>query len=478
MSYHDEYIMTVGIEVHAELKTKTKIFCSCSTDFGNPQNTQICPICMGLPGTLPSLNRRVVEYAIRAGLACGCEISLECGMDRKNYFYPDLPKAFQISQYYRPLCHSGRLHFECDGEPMSVGIERIHIEEDAGKLIHMGGQTLIDYNRCGVPLIEIVSAPEIHSPSTAREYLSALRTTLLYIGVSDCKMNEGSMRCDVNISVARKGSDSLGTKTEIKNINSFAFAQKAIEYEFLRQAKILFEGGEVEHETRRYNESNGRTEPMRKKESGADYRFFPEPDIPPLMLKASDIEAIQATLPEAPLQKLCRFRSLEGISDYDAHELVSEPSLAYTFDAAQAYTKHKKAVANLLLGEGRRLCPDKEFSCPIPPAALAELAELQGSEKISASVAKRLFCRLWEAPLDMTPSELCERETLWQINDRQLLTSLAHEAIEKNPRSVHDFKSGRSNALRALQGYIMKSTDGRANPSLAENILHELLKKL
>ncbi len=476
-----EFKMTVGLEVHIELKTNTKIFCSCRTDFGAPPNTLICPVCMGLPGSLPRLNRRVVEYAVRAGLATNCKIAHSSHTDRKNYFYPDLPKAFQISQYDEPLCYDGGIEISVDGNTKTVGITRIHIEEDAGKLLHLpDGSTLIDYNRCGVPLIEIVSEPQIHSAKEAKAYLKELRTRLLYASISDCKMNEGSMRCDVNISVAPADSDTLGTRTEIKNINSFNFAAKAIDAEFARQTALILSGGRVECETRRYNEQSGKTERMRKKESSADYRFFREPDLLPFKLTDDDIESIRAKLPEMPDVRRKHYTKAFDLSEHDAALLTSDIALAELFEAAARCTKHKKLLANLLLGEALRLCNSEDFSSPLPPEYFAELAELWGDEEINSSSAKKLLTRLWsdsELAYLSSPKELVDSENLRQINDRKAIEALALTAFEKNARSLADYKAGKKNALRALVGTVMSASDGRANPKLAEEVVKELAEK-
>ncbi len=476
-----EFKMTVGLEVHVELKTKTKIFCACPTDFGAPPNTLVCPVCMGLPGSLPRLNRRVAEYAVRAGLATNCKIAHYTHTDRKNYFYPDLPKAFQISQYDEPLCHDGGIEINVDGKTKTVGITRIHIEEDAGKLLHLpDGSTLIDYNRCGVPLIEIVSEPQIHSADEAKAYLKELRTRLLYAGISDCKMNEGSMRCDVNISIAPKDSDVLGTRTEIKNINSFNFVAKAIDAEFARQTALLREGGIITPETRRYNEQSGKTELMRKKESSEDYRFFREPDLLPFTVTDSDIEAIKEKLPEMPDVRRTRYTKAFDLSERDAALLTADISLAELFEAAARCTKHKKLLANLLLGEALRLCTSEDFSSPLPPEYFAELADLWGDEEINSSSAKKLLTRLWndsELASLSSPKKLVDSENLRQINDRKAIEALALTAFEKNARSLADYKSGKQNALRALVGTVMSASGGRANPRLAEEVVKELAEQ-
>lgn len=468
----NKYEMTVGLEVHVELKTNSKIFCSCPAVFGAEPNTHICPVCTGLPGALPRLNKRVVEYAVKAGLALNCKISERSYMDRKNYFYPDLPKAYQISQYDVPLCCGGYLDVD---EGHRIGITRIHIEEDAGKLIHdKHGDTLIDYNRCGTPLIEIVSAPDIHSSDEARAYLKKLRSVLLCLGISDCKMNEGSLRCDVNISARPVGQKELGVRTEVKNINSFSFVAKAIDAEFARQVALLEEGKTIFHQTRRYNASSGKTESLRSKESVEDYRFFREPDLLPVTVSTEDIERISADMPLLPDARKAGYMRDFGLSAYDAELLADDIALSALFESAAALTEHKKTLANLLLGEILRLSSEEEFSCPISAEHIAELADLTASAEINSSTAKKLIGRLWEDG-SRSPEKIVDIEGLRQIKSEDILLPLAKEAIEKNQRSVADYKNGKSNALRSLIGYVMSKTDGLAEPKTVEKLILSLI---
>ena len=459
----------IGLEVHAELKTKTKIFCSCAADFGALPNTNVCPVCMGLPGAMPSLNRHAVELAIRAGLALGCEISHCSGIDRKQYFYPDLPKGYQISQDATPLCKNGVLHFSLDGEERSVGISRIHIEEDAGKLIHEGAQSLIDFNRCGVGLIEIVSEPTVRSASEAAAYLRALRSVLLACGVSDCRMQEGSLRCDVNVSVRPNGSSAMGVRTEIKNLNSFSFAEKAIAYEIERQIAKKEAGEELEPETRRYDAVEGKTVRMRAKETSVDYRFLPEPDLTPIHVTEEAIEAIRRGLPELPEQRKKRFVRDCRLTEYDASVLVSDPSLADYFELAMRDCAYPKLCANLLLTDLLRVCRSDPFSCPVLPAGLGALASLLGEGTINSATAKKLLARMTKENID--PRETVTREHLMQIRDRDQLTALIDEVIQANQQAVSDYRGGKTAALRALQGRVMAKTGGRADPILTEQLL-------
>ena len=468
-----KYEMTVGLEVHVELKTNSKMFCSCPVTFGAPPNTHICPVCMGLPGTLPRLNSKAIEYAVAAGLALNCSISETSYMDRKNYFYPDLPKAYQISQYDIPLCYEGYLDI---GSGHKIGINRIHIEEDAGKLIHTAdGDTLIDHNRCGTPLIEIVSAPDIHSADEAKVYLKKLRAILLCLGISDCKMNEGSMRCDVNISAKPIGQSENGQRTEIKNINSFSFVAKAIEAEFARQTAMLDRGESIKQQTLRYNASTGKTEEMRSKERADDYRFFREPDLPAVKISKEEIERISSALPSLPDERRRKYRDVFGLSDYDSELLSSDMVLSDLFEKCAAVAKSKKILANLLLGEILRLSSDEEFFCPIAPKHIAEIADLYAESEINSSTAKKLIGRLWNGE-HRSPIDIVNSENLRQIKSEEILLPLAKEAISRNARAAEDYKGGRSNALKSLVGYVMSQTGGLADAKAVENLILDLIK--
>ena len=466
----------IGLEVHVELLTRTKMFCSCTAAFGGEPNTHCCPVCMGMPGTLPVLNGEAVRLATMAALALGCTVTEHTRFDRKNYFYPDVPKAFQISQKDPPLCFDGFVKISTDNDDKKIRISRIHIEEDAGKLIHDAEQnTLIDYNRCGTPLIEIVSAPDISSGEEAKKYLKALRTNLLYIGISDCKMNEGSMRCDVNVSVKEKGSNVLGERVEIKNINSIAFVGKAIDAEFERMVSVLKSGGKIERETRRYNAQTGKTESMRSKEDIADYRFFTEPDILPILIEENVVESIKAKLPTMPDERMYHYVNDFHLSDYDSSVLSSDVNLSNVFDKAAELTEYKKVLANIMLGEILRLCESEDFACPISHENIAELATLVGEDKISNTTAKKLVGRMWQN--DTSPKKIVDDENLYQINDEDILRELVREAIEANQRSVDDYKHGKKNALKAIMGYIMAKTRGLVNPQTTEKLLLDVVEK-
>lgn len=469
-----EYEMVIGVEVHVELKTESKIFCSCSTAFGAEPNTQCCPVCMGMPGVLPVLNQKVVEYAVRAGLATNCSIASFSKQDRKNYFYPDLPKAYQISQYDMPLCEHGYLEIDC-GVPKRIGITRIHIEEDAGKLIHTPeGETLCDYNRCGVPLIEIVSEPDLRSAEEVSAFLRKLRAILVYTGVSDCKMQEGSMRCDVNLSVRPKGTKEMGTRTEMKNLNSFQFIAKAIGYEFARQVEAVQAGEQIVQETRRFDQQLGKTFSMRSKEDADDYRYFPEPDLVPVVVSREEVQRIRESIPELPDAKKARFLQRYKIAPADAEILVGDREVAEYFEKAAELCAYPKALSALMLGEVFRLL-DGQSSVPVPAEHLAELAGYVGEGKISAGSAKRAIADLWGCR--EKPAEYLERMDLWQQSDEQILKPVAQKAVEACEKSVWDYRKGKKQAIGAVIGWAMKQTGGKANAAVLRRLIQEILEE-
>lgn len=464
-----DYEMVIGLEVHVELKTKTKIFCSCSTAYGAEPNTQTCPVCMGLPGVLPVLNGKVVEYAVKAGLATNCTIAHYSKQDRKNYFYPDLPKAYQISQFDLPLCEHGYIDIETTEGSKKIGITRIHIEEDAGKLVHDEKHgTMIDCNRCGVPLIEIVSEPDIRSSEEANAYLEKLRAIILYTGISDCKKNEGSFRCDVNLSVRKKGETEFGTRTEMKNINSFHSVVQAIEYEYKRQVELIEAGGTVTQETRKFDQETGKTYTMRSKENANDYRYFPDPDLPPIELNDDDILRIKNQIGELPDSKKKKFMDTFGLSAYDSDALLSDPNMASYFEAVAQHTTYYKIAANIFLTVIMRMNKD-EFVCPVSAENTAKLATLFGEQVINSSTVKKLLKRMWQEDFD--PAVTVEKEGLAQINDRKILSQIVDEVLKDSEKLVNDYRRGKEKAFEAIMGSAMGRTGGKANPIVLSEIL-------
>ena len=462
-----------GLETHVELSTNTKIFCGCTTKFGGEPNTNCCPICIGLPGTLPKLNRQVVHYAIMAGLATHCTINNVSKMDRKNYVYPDLPKAYQISQYDKPLCEHGYIQLESGRK---IGITRIHIEEDAGKLVHEHGDTYVDYNRGGVPLIEIVSEPDIRSIAEAREYVEKLQMIMKHIGISDCKMQEGSLRCDVNISVRPQGSEEFGTRTEIKNMNSFTNMEKAMAYEYDRQIDLLESGGKVTQETLRWNPDEGITTPMRGKEDAHDYRYFREPDLVTIYTTDEEIEAIRKELPELPDARTARYQEEFGLPAADAQLLVKYRKIAEYFEAASEGLSNKKAVANFILGQiFRTLVTDEEKengAVAIPPEYLHDLAKLLEDGKIKMNLAKTTLDKMLETKKPCT--DFISEQDMGDI-DEDTLRSICQSVVESNPKAVADFKGGKDKAVKALIGQVMKQTRGKADGRKAEALMVEMI---
>ena len=477
------YITVIGLEVHAELKTKTKAFCSCSTEFGAEPNTHVCPVCLGMPGALPVLNKRVVEFAIRAGLALNCDIQKFNKMDRKNYFYPDLAKNYQISQWDEPICLGGHIDIRVNGEKKRIGITRIHMEEDAGKLVHSGltistsDSSAVDYNRAGVPLIEIVSEPDMRSAAEARAYMEQLKAILEYTDVCDCKMQEGSLRCDANISVMPEGATEFGTRAEIKNLNSFRALERAIEYEVERQIEIVEDGGHVVQETRTWDDANGVTLSMRSKEEAHDYRYFPEPDLVPINLDQAWIDEIKATLPELPSGRKERLLA-EDVPEDNADIIVASKKVADYFDEGTKATKNLKALSNWLIGdvagylnaEGIEI-DDPEFK--ITPDHLGELVNLIDKGVLSSKLAKQVFAEMLKE--NEAPEALVKKLGLEQVSDAGELGKLVDEVIAANPQSIADFKASKKKALGFLVGQIMKATHGKANPGMVNKMLMEKL---
>jgi aspartyl-tRNA(Asn)/glutamyl-tRNA(Gln) amidotransferase subunit B len=476
-----KYEPVIGLEVHAQLLTRTKIFCGCSTRFGDPPNTNVCPVCLGLPGTLPVLNKRAVEMAMRASLALNCTVHDHSRFARKNYFYPDLPKGYQISQYELPLATGGGLEVELAGTRKRIGITRLHLEEDAAKNLHEGftqsaTKAYIDYNRCGTPLSEIVSEPDMRTPEQAYAYLTALRQILLYTGVSDCNMEEGSLRCDANVSVRLCGAKEFGTKVEVKNLNSFRFLQKALEYEIERHIGVLESGGRVSQETRFWNQAESRTVSMRSKEKAHDYRYFPEPDLLPVHVSEAWRSEVRGALPELPEAKRARFVTSFGITRYDAEVLTSTQALADYFESVVKAGSPGKAAANWMLTELLRGLKDsgKEIdSSPVAPAALAELVKLVESAKITGAIGKKVFATMFES--GRSAAEIVAAEGLGaQISDAAI-EEAAREVIARNPDNVAKFKSGNEGVFKFFVGQVMKATRGQANPQAVNDILRKLL---
>ena len=476
-----KYEAVIGLEVHAQLLTKTKIFCGCSTRFGDAPNTNTCPLCLGLPGTLPVLNKRAVELAMQAALALNCTVHEHSRFARKNYFYPDLPKGYQISQYELPLATGGHIEIEISGAKKRIGITRLHLEEDAAKNLHEGFKDsatkgYVDYNRCGSPLSEIVSEPDMRTPEEAYAYLTTLRQILLYTGVSDCNMEEGSLRCDANVSVRLRGAKEFGTKVEVKNLNSFRFLQKALEHEIERHIGVIESGGRILQETRLWHQAEGYTVSMRSKEKAHDYRYFPEPDLLPVHVSPAWREAVRAALPELPETKRNRFVSSYGVSPYDAGVLTSSRELADYFEAVVKAGSSGKAAANWMQTELLRRLNDsgKEITeSPVSAAGLSELIKLVESGKITAAVGKKVFAKMVETGGGAT--QIVEAEGLGAQVSNDSIEQIAREVIEKNRENVAKFKSGNEGVFKFFVGQVIKATRGQANPQTVNEILKKLL---
>ena len=474
-----QYETVIGLEVHVELATKTKIFCGCSTAFGAAPNTQTCPVCTGMPGSLPVLNKQVLEYAIAVGLATNCDITRYAKFDRKNYFYPDNPQNYQISQLYLPICRNGGVEIEtAEGGKKTVGIHEIHMEEDAGKLIHDEWEdcSLVDYNRSGVPLIEIVSEPDMRSAEEVIAYLEKLRLVIQYLGASDCKLQEGSMRADVNLSVREVGAEAFGTRTEMKNLNSFKAITRAIAGETERQIDLLEAGKSVVQETRRWDDTKGESYAMRSKEDAQDYRYFPDPDLAPIAVSEEMLAAIQARQPEFRTEKMKRYREEFAIPDYDIEIITGEKPLAALFEATVALDSQPKKVSNWLMGETLRLMKEREVDAAdlcFSPENLAKLIALTDKKVINSSVAKEVFEVMFEKDID--PEQYVEEKGLKTVNDEGALKKTIEEVIAANPQSVEDYRNGKEKAIGFLVGQTMKLMKGKADPGTVNQMLKELL---
>lgn len=476
-----EFETVIGLEVHVELSTNTKIFCGCSTEFGAPPNTHTCPVCLGHPGVLPVLNKRAVEFAIKAGLALNCEIADESIFERKNYFYPDSPKAYQISQLDQAIAVNGWIEIEVDGKPKRIGITRLQLEEDAGKLTHAdsGYASLVDFNRVGTPLIEIVSEPDLRSPEEARLYLEKLKSIIQYCEISDVKMEEGSFRCDANISLRPVGQEQFGKRAELKNVNSLRNVQRGLEYEEIRQAELLRDGEEVVQETRRWDDNKGRTYSMRSKEEAHDYRYFPDPDLIKMKIDPAWIEEIRTLIPELPDARKARYVEQYGLPEYDAGVLTMSKDMSDFFDATVQTGADAKAVSNWLMGEtiGYLNANNLEFKqISLTPENLGALVQLIEKGTISNKIAKKVFKEMMES--GKSPEKIVEEQGLVQISDEGALKQMVDEVLAANPQAIEDFKAGKEKAMGALVGQIMKASKGKANPGVVNQLLRDALAKL
>ena len=474
-----QYETVIGLEVHVELATATKIFCGCENKFGGEPNTHCCPVCTGMPGVLPVLNEKVVEFAAKAGLATGCTIANFSKMDRKGYYYPDLPKAYQISQFDLPICKEGYVDIQTESGSKRVRITRIHMEEDAGKLLHdAGAGTAVDYNRCGVPLIEIVTEPDLRSAEETRVFLETLRSIMKYTGVSDCKMQEGSLRCDVNVSVREAGSDKLGTRTEMKNLNSFSAVYRAIEAESARQIAEIEDGNTIRQETRRFDDVKGKSYPMRGKEEAHDYRYFPDPDLVPITLTDERIQVLKGSLPELPVAKKQRYIDELGLSEYDAGVLTADRDIATFYEACLSEYNEPKKVCNWIMTDLLRLLKEEGLepeAIPVSPAQLAEAIKLIDSGQVNITVGKSVFEETFRTGVN--PADIVSKKGLAQISDTDELRQMLQSIIVANPGPLADYKGGKEKALTFFVGQVMKATKGQANPQIVNSLAREELDK-
>ncbi|MEE0481012.1 MAG: Asp-tRNA(Asn)/Glu-tRNA(Gln) amidotransferase subunit GatB [Mitsuokella jalaludinii] len=477
-----KYEAVIGLEIHCELKTKTKIFCGCATGFGAEQNTHVCPVCLGLPGVLPTVNKRVVEFGIKAGLATNCTINKYSKFDRKNYYYPDLPKNWQTSQYDLPIAEHGWVDIDVDGEKKRIRLTRIHMEEDAGKLVHSGttikdsATSNVDYNRTGVPLLEIVSEPDLRSAEEARAYMEKIKAIMEYIDVSNCRMEEGNLRADINVSLRPVGTKELGTRTEMKNINSFKNLEDAINYEIERQEEVLEDGGHIVQETRTFDPARGITLSMRSKENAHDYRYMPEPDLPPIVTSEETIEKYRSELPELPDARRARLEKEYGLSDYDAGIITSSRAMAEYFDAVVATGADPKLAANWIMGDLAKNLNEDGIDITKSPVSAERLGKMIGlimKDTISGKIAKKVFKEMWTN--EDEPEKIVKDKGLVQITDTGAIEAAVDAAIAANPKAVEEYKGGKKKAIGALVGQVMKATRGKANPQMVNKMLAEKL---
>ncbi|MGI6160730.1 MAG: Asp-tRNA(Asn)/Glu-tRNA(Gln) amidotransferase subunit GatB [Christensenellales bacterium] len=472
-----DYEIVIGLEVHAELDTDSKIYCGCTTRFGGEENTHCCPVCVGMPGMMPALNKKVVEYCIKAGLAIGCSISKNSRQDRKHYYYPDLPKNFQTSQYDQPICLGGAVEIDTENGKKTIGITRIHIEEDAGKLIHESYGTRIDYNRGGVPLIEIVSEPDIRSAEEAKAFLETLRSILLYTGVSNCRMEEGSLRCDVNLSIRERGAKEFGTRTEMKNLNSFRAVTRAIEYEAQRQIDVIESGGEIMQQTLRWDDVQGINYAMRSKEDAHDYLYFPEPDIMPIVIDEKWLESIRSEIPELPASRKERYVSQHGFSERDAGVVTASKALSDLLDGAVEMGTQPKDALNYIISDISRVINEKGIEpedVPINAEQLSSLIDMVGKGTISRTIASKVMELMFESK-GVMPEEIVKEKQLAQISDEDEIRAMCIKAVSESEKAVADYKAGKEKALKSIVGRVMKASAGKANPAIVNEIIKELL---
>ncbi len=473
-----EFEPVIGLEVHVQLKTKSKLFCSCATDFGASPNTQVCPVCLGHPGVLPVMNKKALDYAVLCGLALNCSISKFSKFDRKNYFYPDLPKNYQVSQFDKPFCYDGYIMIHVDGKEKRIGVTRAHLEEDAGKLVHSDttASSGVDFNRTGIPLLEIVSEPDLRSPEEAYAYLVALKSIVEYLDISDCNMEEGSLRCDANVSIRPKGQKEFGVKTEIKNMNSFRGVLKALTYEIERQTEEVICGGKIVQETRLWDADKNMTFSMRSKEEAHDYRYFPEPDLVPVVLTDADIDEVRTKLPELPAARMERFVDAYGISDYDAEVLTGDKALAEYYEECTKLCKDYKMISNWIQSELLREMNDRKISIKesvVDPKKLTDMLNLIQNGTISGKIAKKVFAEMFETGEEA--NVIIKEKGLVQISNPDELQNIIQGVIEANPQIVEDYKGGKEKSFMFLVGQVMKATRGKANPQLVHQMLKEAI---